>query len=117
MKKEYISPIDAIILKGIGLEVQKKGMHGKIQKRRWVNREREWWIIEEEGPGGEKTPNPFDRGLMQWKVQEAVPRSMDPWTVPSEKPAERLEGNARLDPLLRPGPAGGEMGQRMTASV
>ena len=34
MKKEYIRPIEIIILKGIGLEVQKKGMHGKIQKRR-----------------------------------------------------------------------------------
>ena len=80
-------------------------------------REGELFIIEEEGPGGEKTPNPFDRGLMQWWDQEAVPRSMDPWTVPSEKPAERLEGNARLEPLLRPGPAGGEIGQRMIASV
>ena len=66
MKKEYIRPIEILILKGIGLEVQKKVMHGKIQKRRWVNREREWWIVEEEGPGGEKTSNPFDRGLMQW---------------------------------------------------
>ena len=66
MKKEYIRPIEIIILKGIGLEVQKKGMYGKIQKRRRVNQEREWLIVEEEGPGGEKTPNPFDRGLMQW---------------------------------------------------
>ena len=66
MKKEYIRPIEIIILKGIGLEVQKKGMYGKIQKRRRVNQERERWIIEEEGPGGEKTSNPFDRGLMQW---------------------------------------------------
>ena len=66
MKKEYISPIDAIILKGIGLEVQKKEMYGKIQKRRRAIREGELFIIEEEGPGGEKTPNPFDRGLMQW---------------------------------------------------
>ena len=32
MKKEYISPIDAIILKGIGLEVQKKGMTERYRR-------------------------------------------------------------------------------------
>ena len=66
MKKEYISSIDTKILKGIGLEVRKKGMYGKIQKRRRVKRESGWRLVGEEGPGGEKTSNPFDRGLMQW---------------------------------------------------